>query len=96
MIRKVLPTCDNLARRRVFVDDLCPLCRDKPETSFHLFVECSFARNCWYHLGLGYFRGAMNDFDEWLAFVLKHGDVSSRGKVVVVLWQIWKQRNNVL
>ena len=43
----ILPTRDNLHRRRVQVDPRCEICCQQPETVGHLLWECPLARNVW-------------------------------------------------
>ena len=39
-----LPTKDNLGKKGVLlIDDLCPLCKDFPESRDHIFVTCRLA-----------------------------------------------------
>lgn len=46
-VSNILPTQDNLYRRRVAVDSSCEFCRQHPKTEAHLLWECPFARNVW-------------------------------------------------
>ena len=43
----ILPTRDNLFRRKIQIDSTCELCRQTRETCAHLPWECPFARNVW-------------------------------------------------
>lgn len=43
----ILPTRENLHRRRVKVEPRCELCCQQPESTSHLLWECPFARNVW-------------------------------------------------
>ena len=51
----ILPTRENLRRRKVQVDERCELCRQQPKTRAYLLWECPFARNVW---GNGEGKGA--------------------------------------
>jgi hypothetical protein len=42
----LLPTKDNLLRRNVVSDPLCPICCIGAETIFHIFVRLSFCKRC--------------------------------------------------
>ena len=42
-----LPTRANLHRRKVHVEVVCGLCKQKPETTGHILWECPPARNVW-------------------------------------------------
>ena len=56
----ILPTRDNLCRRRVDVDRNCEFCRQRPETGAHLLWECPFTRNAW-SLSSGKVQKCRND-----------------------------------
>lgn len=84
--RRVLSTCNNLNMRRIHVENLFLFCQGYPETDLHLFVDCLYAKKCWYAFTVGYFRGVAGDFNDWLLTVLKKGDDLYRGKVAAVLW----------
>ena len=56
----ILPTRDNLRRRRVDVDRNCEFCRQRPETGAHLLWECPFTRNAW-SLSSGKVQKCRND-----------------------------------
>lgn len=42
-----LPTKDNLYRRKMIPDPLCPLCGYNPETPEHLFLLCNWTKRIW-------------------------------------------------
>ena len=43
----LLPTKDNLLRRKVVTDPLCPICCRDAETVFHILWDCPSARDVW-------------------------------------------------
>ena len=45
--RNILPTKDNLLRRKIVTDGYCEECYEDVESSGHLFWECSWARKIW-------------------------------------------------
>ena len=45
--RDILPTKENLVCRKVLVDSMCEECGNASGSFFHLFWECSNARNTW-------------------------------------------------
>ena len=45
--RDILSTKENLVCRKVLVDSMCEECGSASESFFHLFWECSKARNTW-------------------------------------------------
>eukprot|EP00253_Pinus_taeda_P017560 PITA_17560 len=40
-------TAENLRKRGILGPSICCLCREAEESNNHLFLECTFARNCW-------------------------------------------------
>jgi hypothetical protein len=45
--QSILPTKDNLVKRKIIQDPLCPICGLEPETSFHILWDCPSARDVW-------------------------------------------------
>lgn len=45
--QNTLPTKENLYKRRILPDPLCPLCLKCPETTEHLFFLCKKTRHIW-------------------------------------------------
>ena len=43
----ILPTKENLVRRKVMVDSGCEECGNASKSFFHLFWECSKSQNTW-------------------------------------------------
>lgn len=63
------------------------MCGNEEETTLHILVTCSVAKNIWLRFGLGYFYGGSIDFvawhklmfsvitrEKWLCFLLFAGD----------------------
>ncbi|XVF50659.1 hypothetical protein PTKIN_Ptkin04bG0119700 [Pterospermum kingtungense] len=55
-----------------------------------------FAKSCWYASPVGYCRGAINNFNDWLEKNLSRGSNDDHASVVMVIWQIWRNRNDVV
>ncbi|CAN1184355.1 Putative ribonuclease H protein At1g65750 [Linum perenne] len=74
-MRGVLPTKDMLQRRRVAVPWECGICGGNPENTWHLFVDCEYARDCWkeagYEAEIEEYREGSESFWEWATAVLK-------------------------
>ena len=43
----ILPTRENLRKRKIVEDPLCPICGLEPETTCHVLWECPAARDVW-------------------------------------------------
>lgn len=87
-----LPTKDLLISRRVNCDNLCPMCSSKQESIWHLFVDCSYAKDLWSLLGYTFQSSSTQTFHEWFSF---------NSKCLIFFW--WakgvkdpKQRNGTL
>ena len=50
--KDILPTKENLAKRKVLVEGTCKTCQSGLETSSHLFWECDKVREAWTMLKL--------------------------------------------
>ncbi|CAN1747772.1 hypothetical protein LINPERHAP1_LOCUS3195 [Linum perenne] len=70
LARGILPTRSALYRRGIQIDDVCGVCNTMFETQWHLFVECSFARECWDRVGLREettrIRDSADSFKDWI------------------------------
>lgn len=92
LARGVLSTCNNLNMMHVFVEDLCSFCHNHPETDSHLFIDCLYAKDYWYRSSVSYYHGTTSTIVDWLISMLRKGDDLFRGRVAIVLWQIWRSR----
>jgi hypothetical protein len=45
--QNLLPTKDNLLRRKVVQDPYCPICGLEPETAYHILWDCPSTRDVW-------------------------------------------------
>lgn len=50
----VLPTADNLIRRRMAIMPTCSLYNACDEIVTHALLECGFAKSCWISFAVGY------------------------------------------
>ncbi|GKV08912.1 hypothetical protein SLEP1_g20481 [Rubroshorea leprosula] len=96
--RGVLPTKDNLHRRRVETDLLCPVCGLEPESILHCFVYCLAARATWLGSPLS-LRVSELHVDNFAAFI--DGMIPILGReqlemLCILCWKIWGCRNEVV
>ncbi|CAN0878470.1 Putative ribonuclease H protein At1g65750 [Linum grandiflorum] len=95
--REVLATRGNLQHRHINVPWQCGLCSLGMETTWHLFMECSYAWECWNVAGIGslveQMRNRCESFQEWIMLVLKELNDPQRRQLFAVMWSIWKERN---
>ena len=91
----ILPTRENLNRRRVQVDPMCGMCCQKPESVGHLLWECPLARNVW-ALCSGRIQKCPNtegDFFMLLQRMVSKLEEHDVEKWAVIAWAIWNARN---
>ena len=43
----ILPTRDNLCKRKIMADNTCELCKSDRESGIHALWECEVARDIW-------------------------------------------------
>jgi hypothetical protein len=48
---EILPTRENLCRRKIIMDPLCPLCGIEVEFGFHILCQCPSAMDVWSSMG---------------------------------------------
>ncbi|XP_075650221.1 uncharacterized protein LOC142620796 [Castanea sativa] len=95
--RDILPTKENLKRRKVLVDSCCEACHLEAESSGHLFWHCSSAKEVWRATKL--FSGLMNspfssfmDLMWYVIMVAKWGNEEVE-KILMIAWVMWMNRN---
>ncbi|KAL9451862.1 hypothetical protein AB3S75_013441 [Citrus x aurantiifolia] len=89
----VLPTCDNLIRRRVEVMPICSFCNHQNETVLHALMDCAFARTCWISSSLG-FVGHCSSFLNWLELVFTRSSKEMCNLIAMICWKLWMRRND--
>uniref|UniRef100_A0A803PUK7 Reverse transcriptase domain-containing protein n=1 Tax=Cannabis sativa TaxID=3483 RepID=A0A803PUK7_CANSA len=91
-----LPTKVQLQTRHVAIDSTCSLCHSSPETSLHLFVNCSFAQNC-LRKALGSARDSVeHTFADWFYHGLSHWTASEIKTISMLCWALWRRRNDLI
>ncbi|GAU45528.1 hypothetical protein TSUD_400750 [Trifolium subterraneum] len=95
-----LPTRSRLLERRVECTLNCPVCDEEIEDELHIFFRCAVARDSWSAAGLSSVlhnasyqqTNAMNRI-----FVVWRNESSDTvGRVAMLLWCIWHNRNDKL
>jgi hypothetical protein len=96
-------TADRLARRNLPHLDACPFCDQGEETINHLLTGCVFAREVWtlvlQNLGLPHLapQPANVRFSRWWRETTTEAPKETRkginSLIILVAWEIWKQRN---
>ncbi|XP_031099899.1 uncharacterized protein LOC116004105 [Ipomoea triloba] len=69
------------------------LCNNGEESSFHLFVKCDLAKQCWDLIG-GINLGSSNYLHEWVNAMFVSFDEAMLCKIIIICWSIWEARND--
>ncbi|XP_039173849.1 uncharacterized protein LOC120296210 [Eucalyptus grandis] len=90
---------ENLYRRKIVPNPLCPLCKQEAETVEHTLLLCSWTTRIWkaapLHIKVS--RIGLTRFDEWLYMVKKNQTSAKKFDLITVtLWSIWKDRNQFI
>ena len=91
----ILPTRDNLHRRKLKVDPRCELCCQHHESTGHLLWECPFARNVW-ALCSGRIQKCSNmaqDFFLLFGTMVRRLSQVELERWATVSWALWNARN---
>ncbi|MCH89622.1 ribonuclease H protein, partial [Trifolium medium] len=95
--RGCLPTRVNLNRRHVECTRACPFCELSEESHWHTFFGCSYVEQVWIAAGLWqqilYWLHRVDDFKGMIFAVLSGETVQTCQQFAMVLWCLWKRRN---
>ncbi|CAN1339561.1 Putative ribonuclease H protein At1g65750 [Linum perenne] len=98
LARGVLPTRLSLQHRHIMVPSECGLCGGEMENTWHLFLNCSIARQCW-DAG-GYTRlvedgiSRSESMHDWVFYLTRDVDAVKAAEITAILNSIWRERNN--
>ena len=97
--RNILPTKENLLRRKIVMDGCYEECCEDVESSGHLFWECLWARKIW---ALSNLFPAMRNLQFpslmdllWYSVMVAKWDRETIEKIVMISWKLWTHRNEV-
>ena len=99
-----LPTFLTLKNRDVRVDSSCPLCAEDEESSSHLLLFYTFAREVWHGTPLVVHTSDLRNVSvqQWLGqILLRHKNLDQDNMkylqgIFTTLWSIWTHRNLVV
>ena len=94
----ILPTQDNLIRRRVMENARCCLCHQETKTVLHVLWSCGVAQDVWAgSLGRLQKSGtAQNNFLQLVTGLLVKLSDEEWNLFWITCWLIWHQRNTVI
>lgn len=95
---------ENLVRRGMPVNVVCPLCNEVAESVTHALRDCHVARAVWYQLGVRNLNSPffVQDIGSWLKSnamakpIQYHRDIQWSILFPFAIWLIWKHRNQVV
>lgn len=93
----------NLVKRKININPICPVCKEKEETTLHGLVECPPIEQLWFisplAIKVAYCRA--NNFKELLQKWLTFSEIDNKERVWIseriatTCWFIWKQINEI-
>ncbi|GLU09838.1 hypothetical protein SLE2022_266770 [Rubroshorea leprosula] len=96
--RNVVPTKDNLHKKRVDIDLECPMCGVERESVFHCFMTCSIARAVWLGCPLSLRVSELNeeDFASLFDSITNNLEKEQLELFCLLCWNLWNSRNDAL
>ncbi|CAJ2669980.1 unnamed protein product [Trifolium pratense] len=98
LCRGCIPTRRRLLERHVDCDVHCPLCEDEVEDDVHAFFTCASAQSSWQAAGLSSVLGSaacqQGSAADRVFAVCRNEDYATIGRVAMLLWSIWQNRND--
>lgn len=94
-VKNILPTRDNLMKKGIHLDNLCPFCHNMQSVQ-HIFISCDFAKHGFFASVLCYRLPQDLNFMDWLQEALSCGDFFSAQALCTILHGIWVACNNVI
>ncbi|WVZ62142.1 hypothetical protein U9M48_011922 [Paspalum notatum var. saurae] len=90
-----LPVRNNLKRRKIKAETVCPMCKRFDEDCGHIFFNCKNVRECWRVLQLEEARCCLAQCRSGKEVIEKIWTMSpeTQVKIVVWLWRWWTARN---
>ncbi|CAL9002074.1 unnamed protein product [Prunus brigantina] len=94
----ILPTKDNLWKRKIHLDTCCVLCGAEMESTLHVLWHCPFARGVWAcaSIGSGGISQQYHHVHDWVLSRIDHLSYADLDLFFVTGWAIWEARNGKL
>ncbi|KAJ1412101.1 Ribonuclease H superfamily [Sesbania bispinosa] len=97
LLRGCLPTRMNLQCKGVSCPATCAFCESALENEWHVFFGCMNSIACWQKAGMWQLLeqpvSVSEGFQETAFFLLSSLQYNMKHKFAMVLWSLWKQRN---
>jgi hypothetical protein len=94
----ILPTKENLYKKRITEDSLCPVCKSEIETVGHILWSCESSKDVWAECGRSIQKchSAEEGFPDILEKLVDRLSEEEMQLAVGVARQIWLRRNSVI
>jgi exonuclease III/ribonuclease HI len=96
LAKNVLPTRENLSKKGIDLDKMCPLCYGEVESTNHLFMQCNLMRLTLFASHLGSHMPFEMDLHDWILSWLTCQDMLGSQLFCTILWKFWTGRNNTV
>lgn len=91
----ILPTKVNLCKRKILIDQTCPLCLVELETTEHILWDCISAsdilRQCTRRIQKG--KASCNNFKSLIEDMFNNLEIEEMEELTLILWNLWRRRN---
>ncbi|KAL9419760.1 hypothetical protein AB3S75_037510 [Citrus x aurantiifolia] len=97
-INNLLPTSENLWKKRVVQELICQICSSNVETISHALLGCKMAKKVWRNSQFPEMlaEGKSHDISRMFQGLLKKHHNSKMETIATLLWIIWTTRNKWL
>ena len=97
---KTLATKQNACRRTMAIDSVCDICGTAPEDEFHAVIACTRSKALRHEMRRHWELPREGDIwdtgPDWLQLLLLANTEAVRRNTLLLLWQAWNLRNNVV
>lgn len=94
--RNTIPVRYRLRGKGVVVPIGCFMCTGDVEHLMHLFIDCTYATECWQRMGMVLNTWEIENASEWLLDKLNMESQENLVTIATVIWGIWFARNQKL
>lgn len=97
-IRNLLPSAENMWKRKVLQEPSCQRCKRNVESIYHALVDCKAAKKIWNH-GLLAVPPPNTHLQDVLSFFLEMTNNLRKSELelmVVYCWSVWHSRNKFI
>lgn len=72
------------------------MCNNEPESSYHILLQCDFAKSCWQQLGFITRNEHYDSFVSWISTEFDKCSTDKRNMGAMICWAIWSCRNDLV